>query len=51
MRRNRGVKNYMKEDHRSNNATFAVAKRESLKKNQAFTGFEPFDLCDTGAAL
>ena len=25
--------------------------KESLKKNQACTGFEPYDLCDTGAAL
>ena len=26
-------------------------RKESLKKIQACTGFEPFDLCDTGAAL
>ena len=31
--------------------TFAVVKRKPEKKNQACTGFEPYDLCDTGAAL
>ena len=30
--------------------TFAVVKRKP-EKNQACTGFEPYDLCDTGAAL
>ena len=31
--------------------TFAVVKRKPEKKSQACTGFEPCDLCDTGAAL
>ena len=31
--------------------TFAVVKRKAEKKIQACTGFEPYDLCDTGAAL
>ena len=31
--------------------TFAVVKRKPEKKNQACTGFEPYDLCDTGGAL
>ena len=35
---NRGVKNYMKEDHRSNRRNFCSCKKESLKKS---TGFEP----------
>ena len=30
--------------------TFAVVKRKP-EKNQACTGFEPYDLCDTGQAL
>ena len=30
--------------------TFAVVKRKP-DKNQACTGFEPYDLCDTGSAL
>ena len=30
--------------------TFAVVKRKP-EKNQACTGFEPYDLCNTGAAL
>ena len=30
--------------------TFAVVKRKP-EKNPAFTGFEPYDLCDTGAEL
>ena len=30
--------------------TFAVVKRKP-EKNQACTGFETYDLCDTGAAL
>ena len=30
--------------------TFAVVKIKP-EKNQACTGFEPYDLCDTGAAL
>ena len=30
--------------------TFSVAKRKP-EKNQACTGFEPYDLCATGAAL
>ena len=30
--------------------TFAVVKRKP-EKNQTYTGFEPYDLCDTGAAL
>ena len=30
--------------------TFADVKRKP-EKNQACTGFEPYDLCDTGAAL
>ena len=30
--------------------TYAVVKRKP-EKNQACTGFEPYDLCDTGAAL
>ena len=38
---NRGVKNYMKEDHRSNRRNFCSCKKESLKKIQACTGFEP----------
>ena len=25
--------------------------KESLKKNQTCMGFEPYDLCDTGAGL
>ena len=29
---------------------FAVVKRKP-EKNQDCTGFEPYDLCDTGAAL
>ena len=32
------------------NTTYAVVKRKP-EKNQACTGFEPYDLCDTGAAL
>ena len=31
--------------------TYAVVKRKPEKKNQACTGFEPYDLCDTGAVL
>ena len=31
--------------------TFEVVKRKPENKNQAFTGFEPYDLCDTGAVL
>ena len=32
--------------------TFAVVKRKpEKKKNQACTGFEPYDLCESGAAL
>ena len=31
--------------------TFAFVKRKPKKKNQAYTGFEPYDLFDTGAAL
>ena len=31
--------------------TYAVVKRKPEKKNQACTGFKPYDLCDTGAAL
>ena len=38
---NRGVKNYMKEDQRSNRRNFCSCGKESLKKNQACTGFEP----------
>ena len=30
--------------------TFAVVKRKP-EKNQACTGIEPYDLCDTGVAL
>ena len=30
--------------------TFAVVKRKP-EKNQACMGFEPYDLCDTSAAL
>ena len=39
---NRAVKNYMKEDHRSNRRKCKSCGKESLKKkNQACTGFEP----------
>ena len=33
------------------NTTYAVVKRKPEKKNQACTGFEPYDLCDTGAVI
>ena len=54
---NCGVKNYLKEDHRSyirnlcSYPQLMQLRKESLKKIQACTRFEPLDLCDTGAAV
>ena len=52
---NCGVNNYMKEDHHILYKQLLQLRKESLKKNQACTGFEPLTsascLCDTGAAL
>ena len=41
-----------KEDHHSTviDTTFAVVKRKP-EKNQACTGFKPYDFCNTGAVL
>ena len=53
---NCGVKNYMKEDHRSYTCrctTFAVAKRkpERKKKHSSLYGIQTLDLCDTSTVL
>ena len=40
----------MNDDHRSHTQPTQLRK-ESLKKIQACTEFEPSDLCDTGEAL
>ena len=44
---NCGVKNYLKEDHRS----YMQLRKESLKKNSGLYGIRTLDLCDTGAVL
>ena len=51
MYENCGVKNDMKEDHRSYRRNFSVAKRKPEKKNSGLYGIQTLDLCDTGAAL
>ena len=38
---NCGVKNYFKEDHRSNIRNLCSLEKKARKKNQACTGFEP----------
>ena len=40
-----------KEDHRSNDATFAVAKRTPTKKFSALVRDSILDLCDTSPGL
>ena len=45
---NCGVKNYLKEDHRSYNTQLMQLRKESLKQLQACTGIRTLDLCDTG---
>ena len=47
---NRGVKNYMKDDQRSNRRNFCSCGKESLKKSGLYR-IRTLDLCDTGAAL
>jgi len=39
-----------KEDHRSYDTTYAVARRQP-EKNSGLYGIRTLDLCDTGAAL
>ena len=48
---NCGVKNYMKEDHRSYRRNFCSCEKKTCKKNLGLYGIRTLDLCDTGAAL
>ena len=40
----------MEEDHHSYRHNFCSCEKKAWKK-ESCTGFEPYDLCDTGAAL
>ena len=48
---NCGVKNYMKEDHRSYRRNFCSCEKKAYKKNLGLYGIRTLDLWDTGAAL
>ena len=48
---NCGVKNYMKEDHRSYKRNFCSCEKKALKKKKGLYGIRTLDLCNTGAAL
>ena len=48
---NCGVKNYMKEDHRSYTRNFCSCEKKACKKNLDLFGIRTLDLCDTGSAL
>ena len=41
----------MKEDHCSYRSNFCSCEKKKSEKIQAFTGFEPLPLCDTGFRL
>ena len=48
---NCGVKNYMKEDHRSYKRNFCSCEKKALKKKLGLYRIRTLDLCNTGAAL
>ena len=48
---NCGVKNYLKEDHRSSIRNLYSCEKKAWKKNSGLYGIRTLDLCDTGAAL
>ena len=50
---NCGVKNYLKEDHRSciRNSIMQLRKGKPEKKNSGLYGIRTLDICDTGVAL
>ena len=47
---NCGVKNYMKQDHRSYKRNFCSCEKKAWKKLGLY-GIRTLDLCNTGAAL
>ena len=48
---NCGVKNYLKEDHRSYIRNLCSCEKKAQEKNSGLYGIRTLDLCDTGAAL
>ena len=48
---NCGVKNYVKDDHRSYRSYFYSCEKNEPEKDSGLNAIRTLDLCDTGAAL